>query len=179
MAERQLANVPPRWAHVQGVAAMAAAVAPILDPEHADSIVAAAWLHDVGYAPGLAVTGFHPVDGAQFALDAGMPDLVVRLIAFHTGAEIEAQQRGLVMQMQQFAPPPTEILDVVTFADMTTSPTGQPIAAADRVAEILARYAPGSLVHDAVSRSAPELFAAVERVSERLRRIGAACPQPR
>lgn len=172
LAERQLVEVPRRWAHVQGVAATAAKIAPILDPVHADEIVAAAWLHDVGYAPDLAKTGFHPVDGARFAREAGMPDLVVRLIAFHTGAEFEARQRGLLAELEEFTPPPTEILDVVTFADMTTSPTGEPIDAADRVAEILTRYEPNTPVYDAVSASAPELLTAVDRVNERLARVG-------
>lgn len=172
LAERRLVDVPRRWSHVQGVAATASEVAPVLDPPHADEIIAAAWLHDVGYASDLAVTGFHPVDGASFARDAGMPDLVVRLIAFHTGAEIEARQRDLLAELKEFTPPPSEILDVVTFADMTTSPTGEPIAAADRVAEILTRYEPNTPVYDAVSASAPELLAAVDRVNERLIRVG-------
>lgn len=177
LAERQLVDVPRRWAHVQGVAATAAAVAPAIDPDNADAIVAAAWLHDVGYSPALAHTGFHPVDGARFAADHGMPDLVVRLIAFHTGAEFEARQRGLTDALADFAPPPTDILDVVTFADMTTSPTGESMTAADRVAEILTRYEPDSPVYDAVSRSAPELLAAVERVTRRLERARAAQPR--
>ncbi|GAA2974620.1 HD-like signal output (HDOD) protein [Microbacterium terrae] len=172
LAERHLADVPRRWAHVQGVAATAADIAPTLDLEHADEIVAAAWLHDVGYAPALGTSGFHPVDGARFARDAGMPDLVVRLIAFHTGAEFEARQRGLLADLEEFAPPPADVLDIVTFADMTTSPTGEPIAAADRVAEILTRYEPNTPVHDAVSASAPDLLAAVDRVNKRLSRIG-------
>jgi hypothetical protein len=29
-----------------------------------DDLVAAAWLHDIGYAPELAKTGFHPLDGS-------------------------------------------------------------------------------------------------------------------
>ncbi|MDE0545927.1 HD domain-containing protein [Microbacterium sp. C7(2022)] len=172
LAERQLVEVPRRWAHVQGVAATAAEIASALNTDHADDIVAAAWLHDVGYAPDLAKTGFHPVDGARFARDQGMPDLVVRLIAFHTGAEFEARQRGLLAELEEFTPPPSEILDVVTFADMTTSPTGEPIAATDRVAEILTRYEPNTPVYDAVSASAPELLAAVDRVNARLARVG-------
>jgi predicted HD phosphohydrolase len=44
--------LPRRWAHVQGVAARARGLAPVLGA-HAD-LLAAAWLHDIGYAPGLA-----------------------------------------------------------------------------------------------------------------------------
>ena len=42
--------VPRRWAHVQGVAARARGLAPVLGAD-ADLIEAAAWLHDIGYAP--------------------------------------------------------------------------------------------------------------------------------
>lgn len=169
LSERHLSGEATRWSHVQGVAATASAVAPIIEPDHADEIVAAAWLHDVGYVPDIAQTGFHPVDGARFARDAGMPDLVIRLIAFHSGAEFEAQQRELLSELHEFVPPPADILDVMTFADMTMSPTGERIDARDRVAEILTRYKPEDPVFDAVSRSAPELLAAVDRVSVRFR----------
>ena len=29
-------------------------------------LIAAAYLHDIGYAPALQQTGFHPIDGAMF-----------------------------------------------------------------------------------------------------------------
>ena len=50
--------LPRRWAHVQGVAARARGLAPVLGAD-ADLLEAAAWLHDIGYAPGLTVTGLH------------------------------------------------------------------------------------------------------------------------
>lgn len=168
LAERNLVRSARRWAHVQGVAATAEIVAPVIDAEHSDEIIAACWLHDVGYAPDLAVTGFHPVDGASFAKREGMPELVVSLIAFHTGSVFEAQQRGLLAELSVFAAPPRDVLDIVTYADMTTSPSGEPISAEDRVAEILSRYEEDDPVFAAVSTSAPELLAAVARVEERL-----------
>jgi predicted HD phosphohydrolase len=45
-----------RWAHVKGVAARARSLAPALGAD-ADLLQAAAWLHDIGYAPGLTGTG--------------------------------------------------------------------------------------------------------------------------
>ena len=56
--------LPRRWAHVQGVAAQARSLAPMLGDD-ADLLEAAAWLHDIGYAPDLAKTGFHPLDGGS------------------------------------------------------------------------------------------------------------------
>ncbi len=42
--------LPRRWAHSQGVAAAARALAPVLG-RHTNIVTAAAWLHDIGYAP--------------------------------------------------------------------------------------------------------------------------------
>ena len=50
--------LPRRWAHVQGVAARARGLAPVLGAD-AELMEAAAWLHDVGYARSLATTGLH------------------------------------------------------------------------------------------------------------------------
>jgi hypothetical protein len=44
--------LPRHWAHVQGVAARARGLAPVLGAD-ADLLEAAAWLHDIGYAPAL------------------------------------------------------------------------------------------------------------------------------
>ncbi|WP_323098242.1 hypothetical protein [Intrasporangium sp. YIM S08009] len=35
-------------------------------------VAAAAWLHDVGYAPSVAQTEFHPLDGARFLQKYGV-----------------------------------------------------------------------------------------------------------
>ena len=32
-------------------------------------MTAAAWLHDIGYAPAVDDTGFHPLDGARYLRD--------------------------------------------------------------------------------------------------------------
>ena len=86
--------LPRRWAHVQGVADRARSLAPVLGGD-ADLVEAAAWLHDIGYAPGLAVTGFHPLDGARYLRDARHADvLLCRLVAHHSCALIEAEERG-------------------------------------------------------------------------------------
>ena len=53
-----------RWAHVQGVAARARSLAPVLGAD-AELLEAAAWLHDIGYAPSLTETGLHVLDGAH------------------------------------------------------------------------------------------------------------------
>lgn len=171
--------VPQRWAHVQGVARTASVIAPSLLTIHADAAIAAAWLHDVGYSPSLVATGFHAVDGARFARAAGMPELVTSLIAHHSGANAEAIERGLSAELAEFEAPAEPVLDVVTYADMTTAPDGSPIDAETRLSEILARYPTNDPVHAAVARSSVELLASVARVKELLRLVDAGASQPR
>lgn len=177
LAEQCLTALPQRLAHVRGVADAVGRGSAVLGAEDARTVMAAAWLHDVGYAPAVRWTGFHPVDGAWFVRDAGFSVVVVSLVAYHTGAVIEAEERGLSQQLAEFPAPPVELLDVLTFADMTTSPDGDGIGATRRIAEILTRYPDGDPVHRAVTRSAPELLAAVRRVEDRLAVSGSVQPR--
>lgn len=101
-----------------------------------DAVRVAGWLHDVGYAPSLVATGFHPVDGARFLRAQGARELVVSLVAHHSGAVFEAEQRGLAGELAEFAAPPQELLDVVTYADLTTSPDGAAVTVDQRLSEI-------------------------------------------
>jgi len=55
LAEQWLADLPRRLAHVRGVADATARVAARAEAERAAELIAAAWLHDIGYATGLAV----------------------------------------------------------------------------------------------------------------------------
>ena len=66
IAEQKLADdVPRRWAHVRGVARQARTLDVVAGTD-AELLEAAAVLHDVGCAPDLAATRFHPLDGARF-----------------------------------------------------------------------------------------------------------------
>ncbi len=64
--------LPRRWAHVQGVAARARTLTPVPGAD-ADLLQAAAWLHDIGYAPDLAATGLHALDGARTCATSSTP----------------------------------------------------------------------------------------------------------
>lgn len=87
-------DLPDRPAHVAGVAARANGLAQALGLE-SEKLVAAAWLHDVGYAPSLRATGFHPLDGARHLAELGYDPQVISLVAFNSGARVEAELRGL------------------------------------------------------------------------------------
>jgi putative nucleotidyltransferase with HDIG domain len=160
-----------RWAHVQGVAAQARSLAPVLDAD-ADLLEAAAWLHDIGYAPALAVTGLHALDGARYLRDAQHADaMLCRLIAHHSYAVIEAGERGLADVLSlEFEPAPYALSSVLTYCDMTTSPDGEPVPVERRFAEIHHRYGSGHLVSRSVQRATPMILRAVEQVERRAAR---------
>ncbi len=160
--------LPHRWAHVQGVAAQARGLAPVLGTD-ADLLEAAAWLHDIGYAPGLADTGLHQVDGARYLRDAQHADaLLSRLVAHHSCAIIEAGERGLAdILSREFGPAPDALSSVLTFCDMTTSPDGEPVPAERRLAEIQHRYGPGHLVSRSIRRATPMILGGVKQVHNR------------
>jgi HD domain len=161
--------LPRRWAHTQGVAAKARALAMILGAD-AGLVEAAAWLHDAGYAPALHGTGFHPLDGARYLRDTeGAEPLLCRMVAHHSCALIEAEERGLAADLvREFRPPPRDLAEALIYCDMTTGPDGLHLDVRDRLAEIRQRYGPGDAVTRAITRSAPTLEASVRRVERRL-----------
>ncbi|MFJ7590273.1 HD domain-containing protein [Streptomyces sp. NPDC097617] len=164
-AELSLA-LPRRWAHSQGVATRAAELAQILGSD-GSLLLASAVLHDVGYAPRLAVTGFHPLDGARFLRDEhGADGRLVRLVANHSFARLEAEERGLRDCLDAEFPLLDEplLVDALVYCDMTTTPDGERTTAEERVAEIVGRYGADSLVGRFIRRASPQILAAVERV---------------
>jgi len=165
-------SLPRRWAHVQGVAARARSLAPALGAD-ADLLEAAAWLHDIGYAPSLVATGFHPLDGARYLRDthhAGT--MLCRLVAHHSCAAVEAEERGLADVLTlEFEPAPDHLSSALTYCDMTTSPDGEPVPAERRLVEIRDRYGPGHLVSRSIQRATPMILRAVEQTRDRAARI--------
>jgi len=151
------------------VAAVARAIVDVVPPEDADLLVAAAWLHDIGYSPAIADTGFHPLDGARHLRALGDPPRLCSLVAHHSAAVVEAKVRHMrAMLLAEFPPEESIVADALTFADMTTSPTGRRVTVDERLGEILDRYPPTDPVHRAISESSEQLRAAVARVQARL-----------
>lgn len=151
-----------RWLHVQSVAACAADVA--ARARLTEDLVAAAWLHDIGYADELHDTGFHPIDGARYLRRAGWPEQVVSLVAHHTCARLEANLRGLNVQLEAFSRPEAAYEDALAFCDITNGPAGDRVTPVERMAEIQTRYGPEHLVTRFVDVAKGPIMNAVERV---------------
>jgi len=168
VAREMLSETGDRWRHTQAVSARAEAIEDTVEPEDRDLLVAAAWLHDVGYAPPLVDTGFHPLDGARFLAARGFGLRLCALVAHHSGARFEAAERGLSDQLADYELEDSPVMDALVVADFTTGPQGQRLTYAARIAEILRRYPPDSEVHRAITRASSELEVHVERVERRL-----------
>lgn len=167
LAESLLAQpLPSRWAHSQGVGRLAELLTDILGDD-ADLLAAAAWLHDIGYAPDLAKTGMHQLDGARYLRDIATADpRLCSLVAHHTCAYIEARNRGLHTELEAEFPPVGGLLaDALTYCDISTTPDGELTDAKSRLTEILDRYGEGTLVFDTMTEASPFICESVARIS--------------
>jgi hypothetical protein len=69
--ERALSACPDPLKHVVGVVTKASWVASLLEEPDRQHLIAAAWVHDIGYSPRLRRTGLHQLDGAAFVRQEG------------------------------------------------------------------------------------------------------------
>ena len=169
VAERYMSPLGRRWLHVQEVAARAEALP--FTGEEAARLVAAAYLHDIGYADELAVTGFHPLDGARHLRALGEEDLA-RLVAHHSNARYEAQLRGFDDYEQEFPFEGTMVDVALTYCDMTTSPDGRRVSLDERVTELVDRYGADHVTACAIVAGLPQ-FRHGEAEMRRLRDMAA------
>jgi hypothetical protein len=156
-----------RWLHCRGVAARAHEIATVVAPSHRGVLVAAAYLHDVGYAPELVRCDFHPLDGAYWLKAQGL-DRLAGLVAHHTGASFEAQAHGLAGELVAFDDEQSPVTDALAYSDLTTGPTGERVTVCERLGEIERRYGPRSLVVRALEQATDALLGMVARTEARL-----------
>lgn len=161
--------LPRRWAHTQGVAARAESLASVVGQD-AELLHAAAWLHDIGYSPAIAESGFHPLDGARYLRDVEHADSrLCRLVAHHSCACVEAEERGLTGVLSaEFAAEADALTSSLIYCDMTTDPDGNRVTFDARLDEILSRYGEGDIVSRSMQRAAPTVRRAIEDVQRRL-----------
>jgi putative nucleotidyltransferase with HDIG domain len=170
LAQSLLESSPERWRHTAGVARRAEAAAVTLtDPGDVETLIAAAWLHDIGYAAPLRRTGFHPLDGARYLDRLGWPSRIVALVAHHSDARSVARLRGLSADLSAYPREESRVADALIYADQTVGPNGRSMTLAERFADVLHRHGPASATALAHPVREPTLRAAVERVQRRLR----------
>jgi hypothetical protein len=163
-----------RRRHTQAVAARAAEAAHLFDDSTADVLIAAAWLHDIGYAPKLHRHDFHPVDGAEHVEAQLCSPEVAGLIAHQSGARFVAEVRGLTPLMAPFGDSTywtSPLADALTWADQTTEPDGQRTTVEERLREMLIRHGPGSPNARSNHDRAPAIIAAAAATEARLKQF--------
>ena len=115
-----------------------------------------------------ALPGRPPASGR----DHGYGDrLLWTLVAHHTCANVEAEERGLGDVLAAEFPvddAPWVAVAALTYCDMNTGPDGRPLDVDQRLAEIFVRYPPDHLVHRAITRAEPLLRAQVAETEQRL-----------
>ncbi len=169
LARELLEPLGNRWAHTQAVAARADGLTPaVLPMDDRPLVVVAAWWHDLGYAPTLRDTGCHQIDGARYLAREGYPERLVALVAHHSAATCEAEERGLLAELEVWPREESPAADALWMADMTTGPAGEELAYDERLSEILTRYERDSVVARAMLRAEPAIRAAIGRTQQRM-----------
>lgn len=170
-AQARLSRVGTRWPHSRGVAEHAAWLCGQLPELDRELLVAGAYLHDVGYAPDLVDTGFHPVDGARCLLALGRDDLAA-VVAWHACPGHEACR---VMALEYALAELPEVVPLVgaaiTWCDMHTNPNGEHVTLEHRLADIERRYGLEHLVARAIAKAETCLREACGLIDERLARV--------
>jgi putative nucleotidyltransferase with HDIG domain len=166
MAQVLLDGQPERWRHTIGVARRAEELAAVVDDP--ETLIAAAWLHDIGYAPAIRDTGFHPLDGARHLDQRHWPARLSALVAHHSGACFVASVRGLEASLNAYPREASTVSDALTYADQTVGSAGRRMTITERIADMLSRHGPDSpnaLVHHL---RGPYLLDVADRVERRL-----------
>ena len=161
------------WTHSQAVAERARSLAGAFSRDDAVHLVAAAYLHDIGYAPSLHDTGCHALDGASRLRTLGQERLA-RLVAHHAEARFEARLRGLEHELEGFPREPSSVADALTFCDMPLGSAGEPMTLPERALDIAQRYGEEDAATRSLSWSMPYLSLALARTERHLRLRGVA-----
>jgi|ERR1019366_548583 hypothetical protein len=166
-ASSLLSPLGNRWLHVQGVVRQAQWVSKIFDKDNQVMLIAAAYLHDIGYAPQLQKIGFHPLDGAYF-LQSCNQERLASLVAYHSEAQFEAKLRGLESMLEQFPREHSEVADALTYCDLTTSPIGLQVSFKDRIIDIFHRYKKTDIVAQSALQAMSSWETAIRLTEQRL-----------
>lgn len=163
IARELLAPLEARWRHTLRVVERAQSFRHVLDGDELEVLLAAAYLHDIGYAPELTKTGFHPLDGARFVHEAGHERLA-GLVAHHSASDAEAGERGFAEELAEFPAEDSLVARALTYCDLTTGPDGEEVGVSARLVELGDRLGEEDPTVRAVRREATRLGAVVHEM---------------
>lgn len=174
LVEETMGRGTDRWLHAQGAADAARRVLPSIHPDDHDLLIAAAWLHDVGFGHPNPPTGLHSLDGAYLLRDKGWPERLVALVAHHSEARYGAAAMDLLDELNQFEREQGPVADALVYADMSSSTDGQPVTVNLRLSDLRYRHSEDELpMRIAMSSREPHLMLATARTEIRMINSGA------
>ena len=168
LARTALRGVPERWRHTTAVVAQAATLADTVPASDRELLLAAAWLHDIGYGHALRETGLHPLDAARHLREEGWGERLCCLVAHHSGARFVASVRGIRGLLDEFDCEDSAVADALTYADQAVGFHGRPVNLRERVNGTSDRHRSASANARARQTRAPYLLAVADRVERRL-----------
>lgn len=168
LSRRMLAANPERLRHTSAVAARAVSLAEAVDEVDVNLLVAAAWVHDIGYSQTLRQTGFHPLDGARFLASLDWDPRLCGLVAHHSGSRFVAAAGGLGPALGEFVYVQDAVSDALTIADQTVGPNGRRLTLDERMRDMLERHGPQSAHARAHAQREAYFRATLHRVTARL-----------
>lgn len=166
-----LSSLGKRWLHVQQVVRTAERIAPILPEIDRPYLLAAAYLHDIGYAPDVVETGFHPLDGARY-IAPFVDRRLASLVAHHTGARFTARLLHLSDELKVYPREQSAVSEALNYCDVLSSPLGQPCTLKERYIDILQRYGPDDPIFRSFEQAYASLELDVKHTEKRLRLYG-------
>lgn len=168
LARTALLGVPERWRHTTAVVARATALADTVPGSDRELLLAAAWLHDIGYCRALRHTGLHPLDGARHLREAGWDERLCGLVAHHSGARYVATARGIRGQLDEFDYEDSAVADALTYADQAVGFHGRPLNPRERINGTSDPHRSGTARARARQTRVPHLLAVADRVERRM-----------
>jgi HD superfamily phosphodiesterase len=169
-AETLLIDMPQRLKHIKSVGKRAEYVSKILDESDREILIAAAYLHDIGYSEKLNKTNFHPLDGAVYLKNKGL-ERIASLVAHHSCAENEAKLVGIYDKLSEFKCDDELVLNALSYCDWTTSPFGEKVTVEERINEIIERFGADSLITKSIKQTMSFRNKVKEDIEYRLRKI--------
>lgn len=163
-----------RLSHVRAVARRAEELGMVLFggvPGDQEVAVAAAWVHDLGYAKALVRTGCHHLDGARY-LDGLAEERLAGLVAYHSSGAAEAELRGLSEELSRYRCEESLVSDLLAYCDLSTGPDGNVVSLDERLVEVSRRYGPGHVVARGLLESEGALRASFARIEGLVRASG-------
>jgi putative nucleotidyltransferase with HDIG domain len=136
LASTLLSSSQDLLGHAGTAAEQAASACARLGCRDTDVIVAAAWLHDIGYVPSLRATGYHPIDGALYLMKDNWPDRVISLVAHHSEAKMEAPYYSVAHHLSIIDAVTGPASDILTYSDMTSGASGGRVTLQARVEQM-------------------------------------------